>query len=118
MAEFKVDDNGNVTFNFNVNELTLADIAENVGGRCAPHKPDLLGFVDLIAHLVERKPSNYCLKSGKYLKQMGLHKFKVRSSNWDPMEVYAKDKDAALRYLSHLKGTSATEDKKWFNEDN
>lgn len=118
MAKFEVDENGNVTLTFNVNELSYTDCAKNTGNKshCIPNTPSLIGFAKTIAHLIEHKPSNWSLDGAKYLRQMGLHKYNVTPANWDKMEYYCIDDTTVKNLTSHFRGgVTIREDKKWFN---
>ena len=115
MANFEVNENGDVTLSFNVDEvIAYADITDTDGGGVVPHTADIKGFAEVIAHMVEKKPSNCCTLGFKtVLQQMGLKRFRIRSSNWIPLGSYCRNKTEAMRRYSHLKGVTVTEDKKW-----
>ena len=108
MAKFEIKDE-EVTLTFNVRELKFADgTTTNDHLLCG-----LDGFAGTIVHMLEKRPSNWCLESesDSILKQMGLHKYKVTSSNWHSFNLYALSKEDAIRRCSHLKGVRVTEDK-------
>lgn len=117
MATFNVTETGDVTLTFNVSEaVAYADCMDTEGGRCLPHYADIVMFARTVAHLVERKPSNWSLLPNKYLKMMGLKRFHVKSANWHDLAAYARSKEEAARMASHLRGVRVTEDKKWAEE--
>ena len=111
MATFEVTPEGEITFKCKVDEIIkyadCIDVDDSV------YTCGLVKFAELVEHVVDKKPSNWCNLGTKFLKQMGFHRYKVTSSNWHPLEPYARSKEEAARMCSHLKGVKITQNKKW-----
>lgn len=110
MAQFNVDEaTGDVTLSFNMKELvTYADCLNVEGG--SPKLASVVYFASVIGSMVEKKDHT---NSRKYLKMMGLKKFKIRSSRSNNLSAYARTTDEVKHMPFTLTNVTVTEDKEW-----